>query len=148
MGEDKYDRSVGPPGPRYPETFQPDRNPLASVTPPQRTESRIPKRMLVRLSYPENGTSEIAPTVDISCHGACVISKTFWSPNLRLSVHSISGDLYSRARVVHCQSLANASWVMGLELFQPSGDWAEFSKAPRPGRRLALGPTTGHGNKT
>jgi hypothetical protein len=130
MGGDKYDRTVGPPTPTFPETFQLDRNSLASVTPPRRTENRIPKRMLVRLSYPEKGESEIAPTVDISCHGARVISKGFWQPNIRLSVHSISGDLYSRARVVHCQSLANASWVIGLELFQPSGDWTKFSKAP------------------
>lgn len=131
MGWDKYDRTVGPPGPTFPETIQPQRNPLPSVTPPRRTESRIPKRMLVRLSYPENGQSEIAPTVDISCHGVRVISKRFWQPNIRLSVHSISGDLYSRARVVHCQSLANASWVIGLELFCPSGDWTNVSKAPQ-----------------
>jgi hypothetical protein len=130
MERDKYDRTVGPPGLPYPETFQLDRNPLASVTPPRRAESRIPKRMLVRLSYPEDGISEIAPTVDISCHGARLVSKRFWQPNIRLSVHSISGDLYSRARVVHCQSLANASWGIGLELFHPSGDWTKFSKAP------------------
>ena len=85
----------------------------------------------MRLSHPENGQSEIAPTVDISCHGARVISKRFWQPNIRLSVHSISGELYSRARVVHCQSLENDSWVIGLELFRPSKDWTTFGKAPR-----------------
>jgi len=90
----------------------------------------------VRLSYPENGESQIAPTVDISCHGARVISKRFWQPNIRLSVHSICGDLYSRARVVYCQSLANASYVLGLELFHPSWDWTKFSVAPRrPGKK-------------
>ena len=131
MVRDKYDRTVGPPGPTSSETFHLIRNTLASVTPPRRTEIRIPKRMLVRLSYPENGKSEIAPTVDISCHGACVISKSFWQPYVRLSVQAICGDLYSRARVVYCQSLGNASYVIGLELFQPSGDWTKFSKAPR-----------------
>lgn len=118
-------------------------SPLASETPPCRTESRIPKRILVRLSYPENGEFEIAPTVDISGHGARVVSKRLWQPNIRLSVQSISGDLYSRARVVHCKALANNSYVIGLEMFHPSGDWTKLTEARRrPGRRPARGPTT------
>lgn len=90
----------------------------------------------MRLSYPENGEFEIAPTVDISGHGARVVSRTLWQPNIRLSVQSISGDLYSRARVVHCKALANASYMIGLELFHPSEDWAKLTETPRrAGRR-------------
>lgn len=85
----------------------------------------------MRLSYPENREFEIAPTVDVSCHGARVVSRRFWQPNLRLSVQSIRGNLYSRARVAHCQPLANGSFVIGLELFHPSEEWTKFSKIPR-----------------
>jgi hypothetical protein len=142
----QYERIVRPPPPNI--LLDSSRTSLASETPPCRTESRIPKRILVRLSYPENGKFEIARTVDISGHGARVVSKRFWQPNVRLSVQSISGDLYSRARVVHCKALANTSYVIGLELLQPSGDWAKLSEVSRrAGRRPALGPG-GYGNKT
>ena len=95
---------------------------------PRRSESRVAKRILVRLSYPEKGESEIAPTVDISCHGVRVVSRRFWPPNLRVSVQSISGQLYSRARVAHCQLLTNDSYATGLELFRPTEVWTKFSK--------------------
>jgi hypothetical protein len=122
------DGALGRHAPRH---LIPDRNSLVSLTPPTRTENRIPKRVFVRLSHPENGESEITPTADIGGHGVRVISERFWQPDIRLSVQSVHGDLYSRARVVHCRPLANASsWVIGLELFHPSEDWINLSQAP------------------
>lgn len=122
-----------PPSPTFSEHYliQLDGQPLGTDFLPPRSESRVAKRILVRLSYPEKGEFEIAPTVDISCHGARVVSRRFWPPNLRVSVQSISGHLYSRARVAHCQLLTNGSYATGLELFRPSKVWTKFSKAPR-----------------
>ena len=88
-----------------------------------RAETRIVKRMLVRLLNPANGGLEITPTVDISCHGAQVVSRHFWQPNNQLLVRSIRGNLYSRARVAHYRSLTNDSYFVGLHLYHPTQDW-------------------------
>ncbi len=88
-----------------------------------RAETRIPKRMLVRLWNPENAGLEITPTIDISWHGARVVSKRFRQPNDQLLVRSIRGSLYSRARVAHYRSVTNDSYMVGLHLYRPTRDW-------------------------
>jgi len=88
-----------------------------------RKEARIPVKMFVSLYSPHNPAPELASTIDISCHGARVVTKTRWEPNQHLSVRSIRGNLYSRARVVHCQRHTFNSFVVGLEMFYPEGDW-------------------------
>ena len=93
--------------------------PLAS-----RREARIAIKLFVNLYRPEEQSFEVAPTVDISCHGARVLTKTRWEPNQALSVRSIRGNFYSRARVVHCQRHASDCFVVGLEMYYPEGNWA------------------------
>jgi hypothetical protein len=60
-------------------------------------------------------------TLDISCHGARVQTRTFWKPNLALSVRSIQGNFYSRARVVYCERHVG-SFMVGLEMYYPEGN--------------------------
>jgi len=115
--------SVGPPDPTFPEICERDRKSLENAPPLPRSERRISKRMLVRLWNPENGRFEIAPILDISCHGARVVSRSSWQSNEQLLVQSIRGKLYSQARVVHCRSLADNSYMVGLELYHPTKDW-------------------------
>lgn len=79
--------------------------------------------MLVRLGNPENGGFEITNTVDISWHGAQVVSRRSWLPNDQLLVRSIRGSLYSRARVAHYRSLRHNSYLVGLHLYRPTQDW-------------------------
>lgn len=79
--------------------------------------------MFVKLSSPENLTSEIAPTIDISCHGARVVTRRKWQPDEQISVRSIRGNLYSRARIVHCQPYKENSFVIGIQMYYPTGDW-------------------------
>jgi hypothetical protein len=79
--------------------------------------------MLVRLWNPENAGLEITPTIDISWHGAQVVSKRFRQPNDQLLVRSIRGSLYSRARVAHYRSTTNDSYMVGLHLYGPTRDW-------------------------
>jgi hypothetical protein len=79
--------------------------------------------MFVNLYSPDNPTFEIAPTLDISCRGARVMTKTFWQPNQHLSVRSIRGDIHSRARIVYCKPHTWDSYVVGLEMYYPAGDW-------------------------
>ena len=117
-------------GSTLPETLEPNRNSLVVMPLPPRRECRIPKRMLVKLFDPEKSNFEITRTVDVSGHGTRVLSKRSWEPNRQLSLLSISGKLYSSARVAHCQSRADGSYAVGLELFRPSADWAEVNKDP------------------
>ena len=99
------------------------RKSLANPPPEVRAETRIPKRILVRLWNLENDGFEITPTVDISSHGAQVVSRLVWQPNEQLLVQSIRGNLYSRARVVHYRSLTYDSYMVGLHLHHPTQDW-------------------------
>ena len=95
-----------------------------------RKEQRIALKMFVKLSSPGNPSSEIAPTIDISCHGARVVTRKRWQPNDQISVRSIRGNLYSRARVVHCHPHKGESFVIGIQMYYPTGDWTarEVSK--------------------
>ena len=88
-----------------------------------RKETRLPIKMFVNLYSPDNPTFEIAPTLDISCRGARVVTKTFWQPNQHLSVRLIRGNIHSRARIVYCKRHASDSYVVGLEMYYPEGDW-------------------------
>jgi PilZ domain-containing protein len=89
----------------------------------RRKEFRIPMKMFLYLYSSDNPTFEIAHTIDISCHGARVVTKKIWQPNQQLSVRSIRGNLHSRARVVHCHPYAESSFVIGIEIYYPTGDW-------------------------
>ena len=97
----------------------------------RRTENRTLIRMFVKLSNPENGKFEIAPTIDVSRHGARVVTKSPWKPNQDLIVQTIRGNLYSRARAVHCEPLTGDSYALGLELYSPLGEWTKSPKFPR-----------------
>ena len=95
-----------------------ERNPL-----PSRKEQRLALRMFVKLSGAGSPSAEIAPTIDISCHGACVVSRRNWRPDEQVSVRSIRGNLYSRARVVHCRPHKDDSFLIGIQMYYPTGDW-------------------------
>ncbi len=94
----------------------------------RRKESRISMKMFVNLHSPDNPTFEVTPTIDISCHGARVVTKKIWRPNQQLSVRSIRGNLYSHARVVYCQPYADNFFVIGIEMDHPTGDWTKPSR--------------------
>ena len=95
-------------------------------TPPlSRKEARFPVKTFVNLYSPDHPTYELAPTIDISCHGARVVTKKLWAPNQPISVRSIRGNLYSHARVVYCQPYTDFSFVIGIEMYYPTGDWTK-----------------------
>jgi len=100
---------------------------LAETPPLCRKEARIPVKMFVSLYSPDNLTFELAPTIDISCHGARVVTKQIWQLNQPLSVRSIRGNLYSQSRVVYCQRYKEGFFVIGIEMYYPTGDWTKPS---------------------
>jgi PilZ domain len=89
----------------------------------RRKEIRVPLKMFVNLSTSDNPSFEIAPTVDISCHGARVVTARSWQPNEQLSIRSIRGSLKCLGRVAHCQPYTPNGFMIGIEIYS-IGDWA------------------------
>jgi PilZ domain-containing protein len=89
----------------------------------RRAEKRTSLRLFVKLSIPETNQFEVAHTLDISRHGALVVTKRVWAINEHLLLRSLRGNFSSYARVAHCKSLADHSFAIGLQLFNPTGDW-------------------------
>ena len=94
-----------------------------------RKENRIAARVFVELDSLVNAGYELTNTIDVSRHGARVVSQTAWVPDQRVSVRAIRGQLDSRARVVYCQRSPEQGYVIGLELSQPAEGWPETAKA-------------------
>jgi hypothetical protein len=108
---DGYDSDVGPPGPE-----------VADVFLLHRKEVRVPLKTFVNLSSSDDPSFEIAHTIDISCHGARVVTRRSWEPNQQLSIRSIRGSLKSLGRVAHCQPFTENRFVIGIEIYS-LGDW-------------------------
>ena len=96
----------------------------------RRTESRISLKIFVKLSDPATGAFEITSTIDVSCHGARVLTKSLWNTNRDLCVQPIRGSLASRGRVAHCETRGDGSYELGLELYPATEDWTRSGKLP------------------
>ena len=96
----------------------------------RRAESRILLKMFVKISDPVSGAFEIASTIDVSCHGARLVTKSFWNTNHALLVQPIRGNLPSRGRVAHCATRQDGTYEIGLELYPPTDDWTRSGKLP------------------
>jgi hypothetical protein len=103
---------------------------MSSEYPPVRTEPRTPQKVTVELHNPENASYEIASTVNVSLHGARILTKGSWVPNQDLSIRSVPGDLFSRARIVYYRPLPDGSFSIGLQLYLPTEDWPKADKPP------------------
>ncbi len=95
---------------------------MVDTSPGHRKEVRVPLKMFVNLSSSDNPSHEIAATIDVSCHGARVVTRRSWDKDQQLSVRSIRGTLNARARVAHCQRYTDDRFVIGIEIYSP-GDW-------------------------
>ena len=96
----------------------------------RRAESRISLKMFVKISDPVTGAFEITSTIDVSCHGARVLTKNHWATNRDLIVQPIRGSLSSRGRVAHCETRRDGAYEIGLELYPPTEDWTRSGKLP------------------
>ena len=96
----------------------------------RRAEGRISFKMFVKLSDPETGKFEIASTIDVSSHGARVLSKNPWEADHDLLLQPIRGNLFSRARVAHREMRTDGSYEIGLELYPRTEDWTRSGKLP------------------
>jgi PilZ domain len=99
---------------------------MPAASAPQRIETRIPMRMFVKLSADSSSAFELSATINVSCHGARVETKQYWPAGEQISVRSIRGNLFSRARVAYCYPQSADAYVMGLDFQFPSGDWTRM----------------------
>lgn len=97
---------------------------MEQTPPSRRAELRIPMQMFVSLHSPDNPAFEFAHTIDISCHGARVVTKKIWAPNQQLSVRSMRCNLWSLARVTYCLPYTDSSFVIGIQTYA-TGDWTK-----------------------
>jgi PilZ domain len=81
----------------------------------QRTEARIPTRVGLELSGPDEPLIyEITFTENVSRHGARVVTKRRGSPNDSVLV-KLPQSLSCRARITYCQHLKGDEFAMGLQ---------------------------------
>ncbi|HTT33230.1 MAG TPA: PilZ domain-containing protein [Methylomirabilota bacterium] len=97
----------------------------------RRAEKRIRTKMFVKLSDPATGVFEITSTIDVSSHGAGVVTKNHWEQEHELLVQPIRGSLASRARVARCETREDGSFLLGLELYPTTEDWTRTGKLAR-----------------
>jgi PilZ domain-containing protein len=96
----------------------------------RRAENRIAFKMFVKLSDPATGAFEITSTINVSCHGARLVTKNLWEMNHDLFLQPIRGSLPSRGRVAHCETRQDGAYEIGLELYPPTDDWTRSGKLP------------------
>jgi hypothetical protein len=99
---------------------------LAALRKPkeQRTEDRIPKRVGLELSGPDEPfLCEITFTENVSRHGARVLTKRHWSPSDNVLVKLPQESRPSRARITYCQPLKGDEFAMGLQFSLVVYDW-------------------------
>jgi hypothetical protein len=99
---------------------------LAALRKPeeQRTEARIPTRVWLGLSGPDEPLiHEITFTENVSLHGARVVTKRRWSPNDSVLVKLPEGCLPARARISYCQPSKGDEFAMGLQFSLVIYDW-------------------------
>ena len=82
----------------------------------QRVEGRIPKRVGLQLSGPDEPLIyEITFTENVSRHGARVVAKKPWHLNDSILVKLPEESLPSHARITYCQPLKGDEFAMGLQ---------------------------------
>jgi hypothetical protein len=87
----------------------------------QRTEARIPTRVGLELSGPDEPLIyETTFTENVSDHGARVVTKKRWSPNDSVLV-KLPESPSCRARITYCQHLKEDEFATGLQFSFSSG---------------------------
>ena len=94
---------------------------MAKPVPPRRFdgrfEGRVPKRLAVELSRPnESVPKEMTFTENVSARGARVNTVQRWKPGARLLLTFPENGIRSLGRVVYCHRVESGNFALGLEL--------------------------------
>ena len=89
-----------------------------------RNEKRVTMAIPVCLLIAEKLLfADQAMTVNVSPHGARVVTRRRWQPEEEPRLASSSGDLQARAKVVYCEPLTDGNFCIGLQFHLPIVDW-------------------------
>lgn len=100
---------------------------LSSSDPDPRKEVRIPATEPVQLSsQDERGLPESTYTLNISPHGARVVTQRTWKAGSRLVIKSLRSDFSAQARLVYWRSFGSRI-VIGLEFLSQAGRWPKLN---------------------
>jgi hypothetical protein len=89
-------------------------------------EKRVPMAVLVDLLIAEEMfVAERVVTVNVSPHGARVVTKRRWRAEEQPWLASLTSYFRLQASVVYCQPLANGDFCVGLKSRVSSIDWGD-----------------------
>jgi hypothetical protein len=91
-----------------------------------RIEKRIPMAVPVDLLVVEEKlVSERVVTVNVSPHGARVVTKRHWRPGEQPWVASLTSYLRLQGSVVYCRPLTNGDFCLGLKFRASFTGWED-----------------------
>ena len=89
-----------------------------------RNEKRVPMAIPVCLVVAEKLlVADQAITVNVSPHGARVLTRRRWQPEQQPQLASNSGELRARAKIVYCEPLTDGQFCVGLQFLSAIMDW-------------------------
>ena len=89
-----------------------------------RTEKRVTLAIPVCLGAAEKlHVAEQAMTVNVSPHGARVVTRHRWQSEEQARLASRSGEFQTQAKVVYCQPLTDGHFCIGLQFQSVFMDW-------------------------
>jgi hypothetical protein len=90
-----------------------------------RSEKRIAKSVKVEVCFvDEPSLKERTLTENVSAHGVRVLTQLKFRPKQQAVVISLNEGVWSRAKVVYCQAVAENRFAVGLELVGRVESWA------------------------
>jgi len=91
-----------------------------------RIEKRAMAKVPVHISPMESALNlETATTVNISPHGARILTNRRWRPGEQLSLTSLPGDFRLQGRVIYCHQLTEGQFCVGLEFGPSIKNWRD-----------------------
>lgn len=110
---------------RTPEKDSSEKGPASTLL-DGRIEKRIPMVLQVDLVIAEEMfVSERAVTVNVSPHGARVVTKRHWRPEEQPWLASLTSYFRLQGSVVYCQSLTNGDFCVGLKFRASFMGWED-----------------------
>jgi PilZ domain len=89
-----------------------------------RNEKRVPIAIPVCLVVAENRLiADQAMTVNVSPHGARVLTRRRWQLEEQPRLASSSGELPTQAKIVYCEPLTEGHFCVGLQFLSAIIDW-------------------------
>jgi hypothetical protein len=89
-----------------------------------RNEKRVTMAIPVCLVTAEKLlVADQAMTMNVSSHGARVVTRRRWQLEERPRLASSSGELRAQAKVIYCEPLTNGHFCIGLRFLSAITDW-------------------------